>query len=101
MIKKNGVSAPTAGVGIAAQPGVSFAVYNIYNETGTGTNGVVQAVTIDLPECIRLTGTYVSPTTSGRALPKFLSTVMGEGTWRDFMLGDFNARDFTWDTAGN
>lgn len=98
-IKKNGVSAPRVGVAIAIQPGVRYAVFNIYNKTDAATNGVIEAVTIDLPGRIRLTGTYISPITSACALTSFPSTIMITRTGRDCMMGDFNARDATCDTV--
>lgn len=57
-VRKEWGSAPRAGVALAVQPGLDYAVERIYNEREETTNGIVQTITIDLPGRRRVTGTY-------------------------------------------
>lgn len=52
------------------------------------TNGIIHAVTIDLPNRLRITGAYVSPNTSTTAFTNCLSSVIMNGSGRDWLIGE-------------
>lgn len=91
-IRKEWGSAPRAGIATIVQPGLLYAVHRVYNEHEPRTNVVFQALTLDLPKGLRITGAYVSPNSSTKALTNLLSDVITDGTDRDWLIGDRNAR---------
>lgn len=100
-VKKGWNSAPRAGVDIAVQPGLNCVVRAVYNEHEEVNNKIVQAITVDLLHRARVKGAYISPNTSAAKLTDFLSDVITSGSGRDWLVGDLNARNHQWDTAGN
>lgn len=71
------------------QPGLDYVVIRVINEREETTNGVIQAVTIALPNDVQLTGTYVSPKLSATKRTSFLSKIVTRGSRRDWIVGDF------------
>lgn len=56
---------PREKIAVVIQPGVvNYADSQIYNERDVLTNGMVQDLTIELRNRLRLTGAYVSPSSS-------------------------------------
>lgn len=97
-VPKEWRAAPRAGIALTIQPGVNYAVYKVYSEKETSRNGLLQAINIELPKRIRLTGAYISTNNSAQAITNFLTDVITDGSGRDCLIGDLNARDAMWDT---
>lgn len=93
--------APRAGIAIAIQPGIRYALKLVFNEEDEETNSTTPALAIEISLHVRLTGTYISPSMPRQALIQFLSVTIMEGSGRDCILGYMNARDSTWDTMTN
>lgn len=67
-IEKGWGSAPREGIAIAIQRGLNYAVLHVYNEREQGSNDIIQAVKIRMPNKIGLNGAYVSPNISRQHL---------------------------------
>lgn len=72
-----------AGLAVGIEPGLKYAVPQVYNEWEEKFKGILQALTIDLPHNLRLTGTHVSPNVSCVDLTNFFTVVMSTGTEKD------------------
>lgn len=81
--------------------GLDHAVKSIYNEREEDGSGVIHMITIDLLERMRITGAYVSPSSTTAAFTNFISQTITNGTGRDWVVGDLNAREISWDTTSN
>lgn len=86
---------------ITIRPGLPHAVVRVYKEWEEATNGIIPAITIDLPSRARVADAYVSPTITEGTFTNFLTLIITTGTGRDWQVGDLNARDPLWDTTGN
>lgn len=91
-------TAPRAEVAVSIRPGLDYVVANVHNEWEEASNGIVQALAIDLPNAVRLTRTYVSPNISTGTFTNFLTQT---GSGRNWIIGYLNARDSYLDITGN
>lgn len=87
-LQKTWGPAPRAGVVVAVQPGLTYTITRIYNERENRTKGVIHAVAVDLPYNMRVTGAYVSPTSSDVAITNFVDCAIRNGSGRDCVIGD-------------
>lgn len=93
---------PRAGVALAMRPGLEYSVVHVHDEWEELTNGILQAVTVDIPIMdVGLTGMYVSPNISPGPRNNFLTRIMETRSGTDWIIDDARARDSQWDTAGN
>lgn len=74
-------------------PGQHYAVSNVYDKRDEATNGIMQALTVDLTGGNRVTAVYVSPASSPSAITEFLSDIIKTSSWGNWVAGDFNARE--------
>lgn len=62
---------------------------------------MIQAITVELTNGLRVTGAYISPVTKGPATDKFLRDTLKENGLKQIIVGDLNARTYRWDKGQN
>lgn len=62
---------------------------------------MVQAITIELKNGLRVTGAYFSPVTKGPTMDKFLTDTLRDNGQKHIIVGDLNARSRNWDKGKN
>lgn len=65
-------SGTEGGVAMLMRAGLTSCVRHVRNYMEEKTNGVIQSMTIQLQNRVRVTGAYLSPTISGPAMEKVL-----------------------------
>lgn len=78
---------------VARRPGVEHTFTNVYNEGEFETNGLIQAISIDLANRKRITGAYVSLHTTAATLTEILTNFITSVKGREWLIGDLNERD--------
>lgn len=99
--RKWGAVAPRAGVVLVITPGHLYAVNHVYDEQHPARNGTIQAFSVEQTGRRRITGVYVSPSSSHAALTNLLTNILSRSSGRDWIAGDFNARSHRWDSMTN
>lgn len=81
--------------------GLTYYVRLVRDEGEKETNGVVQTLTIELKGAARLTVVYISPSVSGDLTESPMNSIINDGTDKDVIIGDLNARHNLWYTTTN
>lgn len=99
--KKSLVAMLRAGTALLIRSDLLDSVAYIHNEGCSETNSVIQSIYIELEHGTPVTGTYVLPRTPGPYLDRHLERMKGMNNGKDFLLGELNARQKSWDTVTN
>lgn len=97
--RKSVGAAPRAGLAMLIKSDLMYSVSYVYNEGCAETNSFIQSIPIAWEHGIHVTGTYVSPTTPGLHINRYLERMKEVNKGKDLLLGDLNARHVRWDTT--
>lgn len=100
-LRKGVIFASRARLAMVIRGGVTYSVRFVSNEVEEGTNGISQAMTVELYGKVRVTGAYFSPTTSGQKVEEIVRGIVIYGSGNDVLIGELNARHSRWDTTTN
>lgn len=78
---------PRTGVELVIRPGLAYYVGHVQNEVEDSTNGVLQTITIEFTESIRMTRAYIYPTVSGGKLTEVIRLVVSDSSGKDILTG--------------